>query len=63
MFIFIVYVKDDLMLLIKVVLNSIDVSEYVMLCIFEKGGYVGFISGNNLFKFIYWFECVVFDYF
>tara|TARA_Y100000780_G_scaffold111607_1_gene100873 strand:+ start:4551 stop:5582 length:1032 start_codon:yes stop_codon:yes gene_type:complete len=59
----IVHAKDDPMLSIKAVPNSTDVSEYVTLRISEKGGHVGFISGNNPFKPIYWLERVVPDYF
>ena len=45
----IVHAKDDPMLSIKAVPDSLDVSEHVTLRISEQGGHVGFISGKNPF--------------
>jgi predicted alpha/beta-fold hydrolase len=59
----IIHAKDDPMLSIKAVPDRQDVSEHVTLRISEKGGHVGFISGNNPFKPIYWLEQVIPDYF
>jgi predicted alpha/beta-fold hydrolase len=59
----IVHAKDDPMLSIKAVPSRQDVSEHVTLQVSEKGGHVGFISGKNPFKPIYWLEHVVPDFF
>jgi predicted alpha/beta-fold hydrolase len=59
----IIHAKDDPMLSIKAVPSSQDVSKHVTLRISEKGGHVGFISGNNPFKPVYWLEQVVPNYF
>ena len=59
----IIHAKDDPMLSIKAVPSSQNVSEHVTLRISEKGGHVGFISGNNPFKPVFWLEQVVPDYF
>jgi predicted alpha/beta-fold hydrolase len=59
----VVHAKDDPMLSIKAVPSRQDVSEHVTLRISEKGGHVGFISGNNPFKPIFWLEKIVPEYF
>jgi len=59
----IIHAKDDPMLSIKAVPSSQDVSKHVTLRISERGGHVGFISGNNPFKPVFWLEQVVPDYF
>ena len=59
----IVHAKDDPMLSIKAVPDSLDVSEHVTLRISEQGGHVGFISGKNPFKPEYWLERIVPEYF
>jgi predicted alpha/beta-fold hydrolase len=51
------------MLSIKAVPSKQDVSEDVTLRVSEKGGHVGFISGNNPFKPIFWLEKAVPSYF
>jgi len=59
----IIHSKDDPMLSIKAVPRVENISEYVTLRISEKGGHVGFISGKNPFKPIFWLEHVVPHYF
>ena len=59
----IIHAKDDPMLSIKAVPSKQDVSEDVTLCVSEKGGHVGFISGSNPFKPIFWLEKAVPSYF
>ncbi|WP_404341980.1 hydrolase [Pseudoalteromonas mariniglutinosa] len=59
----IVHAKDDPMLSIKAVPTRQDVSEHVTLRISEQGGHVGFISGSNPFKPVYWLEKIVPEYF
>ncbi|WP_282131142.1 hydrolase [Pseudoalteromonas aliena] len=59
----IIHAKDDPMLSIKAVPSRQDVSEHVTLRISEKGGHVGFISGKNPFKPIFWLEKAVPNYF
>ncbi len=59
----IVHAKDDPMLSVKAVPNGTDVSDYVTLRVSDKGGHVGFISGNNPFKPVYWLEHIVPSYF
>jgi predicted alpha/beta-fold hydrolase len=59
----IIHAKDDPMLSIKAVPCRRDVSEHVTLRISEKGGHVGFISGNNPCKPIFWLEHAVPSYF
>lgn len=59
----IIHAKDDPMLSIKAVPSRQDVSEHVTLRISEKGGHVGFISGKNPFKPVFWLEQAVPSYF
>ncbi|WP_282114722.1 hydrolase [Pseudoalteromonas arctica] len=59
----IIHAKDDPMLSIKAVPSRQDVSEHVTLRISDKGGHVGFISGKNPFKPIFWLEKAVPCYF
>ncbi|WP_350628039.1 hydrolase [Pseudoalteromonas sp. CAL260-MNA-CIBAN-0059] len=59
----IIHAKDDPMLSIKAVPSRQDVSEHVTLRISEKGGHVGFISGKNPFKPVFWLEQAVPRYF
>lgn len=59
----IVHAKDDPMLSIKAVPSRHEVSEHVTLRISEQGGHVGFISGNNPFKPVYWLERAIPHYF
>ena len=59
----IIHSKDDPMLSIKAVPSRQDVSEHVTLRISDKGGHVGFISGKNPFKPIFWLEKAVPHYF
>jgi len=59
----IIHAKDDPMLSIKAVPSRQDVSEHVTLCVSEKGGHVGFISGKNPFKPVFWLEKAVPCYF
>jgi len=59
----IIHAKDDPMLSIKAVPSRQDVSEHVTLRISDKGGHVGFISGKNPFKPIFWLEKAVPSYF
>lgn len=59
----IIHAKDDPMLSIKAVPSRQDVSEPVTLRISEKGGHVGFISGKNPFKPVFWLEQAVPSYF
>jgi len=59
----IIHSKDDPMLSIKAVPSRQDVSEHVTLRISDKGGHVGFISGKNPFKPIFWLEKAVPCYF
>lgn len=59
----IIHAKDDPMLSIKAVPSRQDVSEHVTLRISDKGGHVGFISGKNPFKPVFWLEQAVPSYF
>ena len=59
----IIHAKDDPMLSIKAVPSRQDVSEHVTLSVSEKGGHVGFISGNNPFRPVFWLEQAVPHYF
>ncbi|MGO2168425.1 hydrolase [Pseudoalteromonas sp.] len=58
-----IHAKDDPMLSIKAVPTRQEVSEHVTLRVSEKGGHVGFISGNNPFKPVYWLEHAIPQYF
>lgn len=58
-----VHAKDDPMLSIKAVPSRQDISEHVTLRISEKGGHVGFITGSNPFKPVYWLEQAIPQYF
>lgn len=59
----IIHSVDDPMLSIKSVPNSSHISTHVDLEITQKGGHVGFISGKNPFKPIFWLEKRIPEYF
>ncbi|PAJ73049.1 hydrolase [Pseudoalteromonas sp. NBT06-2] len=59
----IIHSVDDPMLSIKSVPDNSHISEHVELNITEKGGHVGFISGKNPFKPIFWLEQRIPEYF
>ena len=52
----VVHAKDDPMLSKEAIPSHHDVSQSVKLNIFDKGGHVGFISGKNPFKPVFWLE-------
>ncbi|ESP91278.1 MULTISPECIES: hydrolase [Pseudoalteromonas] len=57
-----IHAEDDPMLSKQAIPLIQQVSEQVKLAVSSKGGHVGFISGANPFKPIYWLEKVVPDY-
>jgi hypothetical protein len=51
-----VHAKDDPMLSSEAIPSQTDVSPAVQLAVSNKGGHVGFISGSNPFKPVFWLE-------